>query len=76
MVARAHNLVQKHSVGWIPFEEITIGERIGYGSAGEVYTGYFLNTPVAIKVCLFLLHSISPFAILTSFFFWFKTEII
>jgi len=49
LVVRAHNLVQKHSVGWIPFEEITIGERIGYGSAGEVYKGYFLQTPVAIK---------------------------
>src|SRR3990167_3299228 len=49
MVARAHDLVERHSVGWIPYEQIRIGERLGYGSAGEVNQGFFLQTPVAIK---------------------------
>lgn len=39
----------KHSVGWIPFEDLVVKDRLGLGAAGEVYLGLYLRTPVAIK---------------------------
>lgn len=48
-MARVYDNLKRHSVCWIPFEEITLEERLGLGAAGEVYQGAFLETPVAVK---------------------------
>jgi len=49
LVARVYDNLKRHSVCWIPYEEIELKERLGLGAAGEVYKGLFLETPVAIK---------------------------
>lgn len=48
-IARAHELVKRHSVGWIPFDSLIVGPRLGVGAAGEVYKAMYLQTPVAVK---------------------------
>ena len=49
LVARVYDNLKRHSVCWIPYEEIELEERLGLGAAGEVYKGNFLQTPVAVK---------------------------